>query len=406
MIEITDKYECCGCSACVQRCPQHCIFMKEDIEGFLYPIVNQNLCIECGLCEKVCPVINSKNECTPLKVYAAKNKNVRKQLNSSSGGVFVELAEYIISRDGVVFGAAFNEIWEVEHRFVEKAQELPILMGSKYVQSKIGETYLQCESFLKQGRDVLFVGTSCQIMGLKLFLRKEYDNLLAVDVICHGVPSPGVWRKYLFEVMEKQSAQSAANGENTVLSSSLKTMPVITGINFREKNGFEWRKYGFVVRGKSALKADKNLVLLSDIFYYNPFMNVFLANIILRPSCYKCPAKGGRCGSDMTVADYWGIESVAPEFYDDKGVSLVFVHNHKGTVALKSINLCFQESTFEDAIKNNSSYLQSVVEPKKRIEFFDAFALNKSVIDTIQKALKVSTLRRIINKVERIFFVK
>lgn len=195
MIHITDKSKCCGCNACVQRCPKQCIAMREDEEGFLYPKVDVAVCIDCGLCEKVCPVINQNVPKEPLQVFAAKNKNEDQRLRSSSGGVFILLAENIIKQGGVVFGARFDKNWEVEHGYAETLEELEPLMRSKYVQSRIGNTYKEAEMFLKQGRKVLFVGTSCQIAGLHKFLRKEYENLLTVDFICHGVPSPGVWRK-------------------------------------------------------------------------------------------------------------------------------------------------------------------------------------------------------------------
>lgn len=247
MIKITEKSECCGCNACVQRCPKQCISMKEDGQGFLYPFVDTASCIDCGLCEKVCPILNPFDTKEPLQVLAAKNKNEDQRLKSSSGGTFILLAEHIIKQGGVVFGARFDTNWEVEHCYAETIEELEPLMRSKYVQSKIGNTYKEAEQFLKDGRLVMFVGTSCQIAGLKRFLRKEYDNLLAVDFICHGVPSPGIWRKYLEEI---KSSRSEAAGKNTVLSLSLKSVPVITGINFREKQqgGYGWKKFGFVVQ--------------------------------------------------------------------------------------------------------------------------------------------------------------
>lgn len=197
MINIKDKSNCCGCNACVQKCPKQCISMREDDEGFLYPYVDKILCIDCGLCEKTCPVINSKEERKPLNVFAAKKPNDEVRMQSSSGGIFTLLAENVIDEGGVVFGAGFNERWEVVHSFAEKKEDLAKFRGSKYVQSKVGNSYKQAEAFLKQGRKVLYSGTPCQIAGLKQYLRKDYANLLAVDFICHGVPSPGVFRTYL-----------------------------------------------------------------------------------------------------------------------------------------------------------------------------------------------------------------
>ena len=192
--------------------------MSEDSEGFLYPHVDENACINCHLCEKVCPIINYGNDREPLAVYAAKNPNEAIRMQSSSGGVFTLLAERVIDEGGVVFGATFNDRWEVVHDYVETKEKLAKFRGSKYVQSKVGNSYQMAKSFLENDRKVLFSGTPCQIAGLKNFLRKDYNNLLAVDFICHGVPSPGVFRTYLQEEIDKKSARKGG-GKNTVLLS-------------------------------------------------------------------------------------------------------------------------------------------------------------------------------------------
>lgn len=173
MISILDKKKCCGCSACAQRCPKHCIKMIEDSEGFLYPKVDGDTCIDCGLCERVCPIQNPGEDRVPLAVYAAKSPNEVIRRQSSSGGIFTILAEQIIDEGGVVFGAAFNDKWEVEHSYVENKEQLVKFRGSKYVQSKIGESYKDAKSFLKEGRRVLFSGTPCQIAALKKYLQKN-----------------------------------------------------------------------------------------------------------------------------------------------------------------------------------------------------------------------------------------
>ena len=404
MINITDKSKCCGCNACVQKCPKQCIAMREDEEGFLYPLVDNNVCIECGLCENVCPVLNPNTSRQPLQVLAAKNKNEEQRLRSSSGGIFILLAEYIINHGGVVFGARFDKNWEVEHCYVESLEDIEPLMRSKYVQSRIGNTYKEAEQFLKQGRKVMFVGTSCQIAGLKKFLRKEYENLLSVDFICHGVPSPGVWRKYLEEI---KSERSEVAGKNTVLSSvSLKSVPVITGINFREKQlgGYGWKKFGFVVQ-KSPSKGDKNSVLLSSIFNENSYFKAFLRNLILRPSCYLCVAKNGASNSDITIADYWGIQSFYPDFDDDKGVGLVFVHTNQGKSIVDSINSQMYKinSNLYEAVANNISYYQSVSIPKKRTLFWKHYYETQCVKCATDIALRVSLIDRVRNKLLYLF---
>ena len=262
MIEIVDKHKCCGCAACVQVCPKQCISFNEDEQGFRYPSVDNVVCVNCGLCERVCPVLNQDESKQPLQVYAAKNPNEKIRLMSSSGGIFTMLAESIIDQGGVVFGARFDEKWEVEHAYTETKDGLEPFRGSKYVQSRIGNTYQQVKEFLLSGREVLFTGTPCQIAGLKRFLRRDYENLLTVDVVCHGVPSPLVWRTYLKDFV---MCPKGTTEKNTV-SISLNEKPVITGISFRDKST-GWKKYGFIVHGKSSEVADQNS--LSSSSYIN-----------------------------------------------------------------------------------------------------------------------------------------
>ena len=229
MIRIVDKKKCCGCGACAQRCPRKCITMHTDKEGFAYPVVDTGQCTNCGLCEKVCPVINQQPEQQPIATYAAINSNNMVREHSSSGGIFTLLAEEAINNGGVVFGAAFNKKWEVEHIFVDNANDLKRLRGSKYMQSDIGNSYAMAEKFLKEGKEVLFSGTPCQVAGLKRFLRKEYKNLKTVDFVCHGTPSPLVWRKYLNEVCHANN------------------ISVITDIQFRNK-AEGWKNYSFQIK--------------------------------------------------------------------------------------------------------------------------------------------------------------
>lgn len=254
MIHITNKKNCCGCSACVQRCPKQCIRLVEDTEGFLYPQVDEEICIKCGLCEKVCPILNQADKLPVQEVLAVKNPDEEERMNSSSGGVFLPLAREVINKGGVVFGAIYDKSWEVHHVYAEKIEDVYPMMGSKYLQSKIENTYKEAERFLKQGREVMFVGSPCQIAGLRTFLRnKEYPNLLAVDFLCHGVPSPGVWRRYLAETyggygVKEHGRLQATAGKNTVLLSSLNATSPIGDIKFRDKRESGWKKYRFVVR--------------------------------------------------------------------------------------------------------------------------------------------------------------
>ena len=252
MITITDKSQCCGCSACAQRCPRQCISMQMDNEGFLYPQVDSSKCIDCHLCEKVCPVINQYEARTPLNVYAAKNSDDEVRRLSSSGGVFTLLAEQTIKDGGVVFGACWDKDWKVKHDYIENISNLQKFRSSKYLQSVIGDSYLKAEQFLKIGRKVMFTGTPCQIAGLKHFLRKEYNNLLAVEVICHSVPSPGVWQQYLTTRLHTLKWEKSD----------------IRNISFRDKKT-GWKTYSFVIENN-----DGNC--FTELSSKNAFMRGFL----------------------------------------------------------------------------------------------------------------------------------
>lgn len=351
MIDIKEKKECCGCGACVQRCSKSCITMREDNEGFLYPEVDREACIDCGLCEKVCPVIHQGEKRKPLAVYAAKHKDDKIRLSSSSGGAFTALAESVIEEDGVVFGAKFDEDWSVIHDYTETKEGLAAFRGSKYVQSRIGDSFKKAEYFLKAGRKVLFSGTPCQIAGLKRFLRKEYDNLLTVDFICHGVPSPGVWREYLKEETARQ-----CGGKNSVLSHpNIKGEDArVESISFRDKR-LGWQKYSFALTlSVSNGHGAKNTVLLSEPLNKNIFLRGFLTDLYLRPSCHACPAKSFKSGSDITICDFWGGQGIIPEWNDDKGMSVMFLHEETKSVwnnslFLKELETYKQESLFRSA---------------------------------------------------------
>lgn len=391
MIQIKAKKDCCGCSACVSVCPKYCIAMHEDEEGFLYPTVDESVCIDCGLCEKVCPELHPLEAKRPSKVYAAINPDEVVRSQSSSGGIFTMLAEKVIADGGVVFGARFDSHWEVVHDYCDTVAGLAAFRGSKYVQSNMCDCYKQVAAFLKEGRKVLFSGTSCQVAGLHRFLRREYEQLLTVDVVCHGVPSPLVWRKYIEAV--KTRPQGVA-GKNTVLSSFLNAVPVITGIEFRNKLS-GWKKYGFVVRGHAdGQETCKNSVLPSgseeqiifrESFHENLFMGGFLKNIYLRPSCYACPAKSGKSGSDITLADYWGIAHHHSDMDDDKGTSLVMLHTAKGVCAFRELDCNVQETSYEQALDGNPSIERSVAQPTMRVRFYEKF--DKHGIDAIKWSL-------------------
>lgn len=395
MIEIKNKKDCCGCHACVSVCAKHCITMQTDSEGFLYPVVDKDSCTDCGLCEKVCPVIHQAAPVEPQATYIAINRDEEIRLQSSSGGIFTLLAEQVIAEGGVVFGARFDADWSVIHAWTDTVEGLAVFRGSKYVQSRIGNTYREARAFLQQGRKVLFSGTPCQIAGLKKYLRKEYDNLLTVDFICHGVPSPGVWQRYLSELREELRAERGV-GKNTV-PLSMDELPVITGISFRDKtNG--WKKFGFLLCyaaseaasnsvSSSAIKEEKEFL---QPFPENPFMQGFLADVYLRPSCYACPAKSGKSGSDITIADAWGMDCFAVEHDDDKGACYVLENTAKGTSYMSLFS--FEQRIVDiNVIKQyNLVYVSSVKLHPKRLQFFKQYKKDKvkpSVKDIVLQLL-------------------
>ena len=373
MISIKSKYDCCGCEACAQRCAHNAISMKRDKEGFLYPIIDPNKCTKCDICETVCPVINQKLPSEPIKTYVAKNKDEIVRLQSSSGGIFTLLATKTINNGGVVFGAKFDEQWKVVHDYVETIEDLAKFRGSKYVQSRINDNYIKVEQFLKQGRQVLFSGTPCQIAGLKKYLIKEYKNLICVDIICHGVPSPMVWQKY------------KAQFELSYTSS----------ISFRDKSN-SWKTYEVVVS-----KDQKEVI--RETVGQNVYMKIFLSDLCLRPSCAICPAKDGKSKSDITIADFWGIQHIHPEFDDDKGCNLVLINSEKGLNFFNKLECDKIESDFNTAIKYNPSYFKSVSEPKHRQYFFDNFdKYGFSIYNKIQKEQQPSLIRRIASRIKRL----
>ncbi len=376
-IEIIDPINCSGCYACASACPKGCITMKADSEGFLYPVVDEKLCIDCGLCKKVCPIsspIDSEkceNDCT---AYAAYSKNDEIRINSSSGGVFTEIADWVIKHGGVVFGAAFDSDFNVKHIFVEKTEELFKLRGSKYVQSSIGNAYKEAENFLKEGRLVLFSGTPCQIGGLYSYLSKEYDNLITQDIICHGTPSPALWSKYL-NFIEKQ------NGAK------------VKEFSFRnKKNG--WKAFSVHI-------CLENNEIITTPHIQDIYMKGFLKDLCLRPSCYSCSFRHKVRASDITIADFWGIENVFPHINADKGVSLVIVNSPKANKLFNELKIEHRSvNSLDVAIAYNVPMLSSPQRPKKREEYISD-VLNYGYDGIEQKYFKVSRITKIKNKCKR-----
>ena len=395
-----NREKCCGCESCAQKCPKHCISMVESKEGFFYPEIDRSLCVNCGLCVKACPALSSETADKPYKAYALFNNNENERQNSSSGGVFISFAKRFIIEGGVVCGVVFDKEWMPHHVCAETMEEMLPMMGSKYVQSRTEYVFQECEAFLKSGRKVLFTGTPCQCSALHSFLRnKEYPNLLTIDVICHGVPSPGIWKQYLNEIFGRnaQCRRQAADGKNTVLNSSLNATSPIGDIKFRDKTD-GWEKYRFVVRKKSASKADQNSVLLSESLNINPYMKGFLSDLYLRESCYQCPARPYKSFSDLTIGDFWGVEKLGYSHLNDhKGLSIMVVNTKKGENAFKYCQADFTlvELSVEEALKSNSNIVTHKREKKdKLINKFLRYKEKMSLTDAINKATHISFINR------------
>lgn len=378
MIEIKEKNKCCGCGACANKCPKRAIEMVEDKNGFLFPKINKELCIDCGLCNKVCPIMNSTNneEACP-KCYACYNNDEKIRMQSSSGGIFTLIAEEIIKMNGIVFGAAFTENYLVEHIYVDNSEDLKKLRTSKYFQSNIGDAYKKVQEFLKNDKYVLFTGTPCQIEGLLKFLGKHYEKLYTQDIVCHGVPSKKVWSKYL-EYRKK------IDKENPV------------EINFRDKKQEGWKMFSLSFKYKD-FEYHKNQK--EDLY-----MKAFLSDVCLRDSCYSCAFRKKFRFSDITLADYWRIQNIHPEMDDDKGTSLVLVNTKKGEELYSKIldKISSKEVTMDDAIVSNKAIIKSPEKNKYRTKFFNSLG-NKEFNILIKKYVpKKSLVWRIKSKLVKI----
>ena len=372
MIDIKNKQDCCGCEACVQKCPKHCITLIEDNEGFLYPQVDKAICIDCGLCQKVCPVINSiDSENRSLSFFAAQSKSDELRLKSSSGGLFSLLAENVIRKGGVVFGAKFDRKMTLLHSYTETMDGLEGFRGSKYVQSRIGHSFEDVERFLKNGRLVLFTGVPCQVKALKFFLRKQYDNLITVDVICHGVPSPGVFRDYLSHLGKGKE---------------------IIDYKFRDKST-GW--VGFSSSFTLANGKKRSFRRLFDFF----FGGGLELHLFLRPSCFHCPSKGGSSLSDITLGDLWHISMVPQISNDDKGASLISVNSHVGNKLLHELDLQYLIPQSETLVrKYNTAFYCSAHRPDSTqlAAFWDDYSHRGfiAVVDSCKKYLVPSFQQR------------
>lgn len=373
----TDKASCTGCGVCMQVCPIDSIVMKSNDEGFLYPSVDENRCVNCGLCNNYCHAqMEAKAEDDfSSQIFVGYNKNSAEKLASSSGGIFSLLAKSILSSNGVVYGAAFDNEFNVIHKRCDDENYLYELRGSKYVQSDLKETFSQTKLDLEDDKKVLFTGTPCQIGALKKFLAKEYDNLYTQSFICHGVPSPKVWKNYLEEI-EKEHGK-------------------IKALSFRDKtNG--WSNYSL----KFVFENADDLIIPHG---KDSFINLFLKNACLRLSCHNCNYKSNEAHllSDITLADWWGMDkNILPSAGDD-GASIIIINSQKGDKLFREIshNLVFEKADYSSTICKNPSYFQASVPSGKRDKVFHR--LDSMSIDKLAKKYASLPLR---HRIKRIVF--
>lgn len=349
MINIKRKDCCTGCSACINICEHGAISFFIDSKGFWYPKVDLSKCVDCHLCEKVCPVL-TKNEriSIPCELYAIKNNDKIVRYKSSSGGVFASLATFVLRNGGIVYGAAFDIGWKVKHICITDIENLKLLQGSKYLQSNTESAFKDIKNKLKLNPSslILYSGTPCQISGLKRLLGKEYKNLYCVEICCHGVPSPKVFQKYLKSIHL-----------------------IFDNVSFRSKaNG--WSHYSFELKNK-----DK--IVLCESKETNAFMKGFLHGLYLRPSCYECPNKPFKTNADIVIGDYWGCNKHHKEFNDEMGVSQLLTITDKGKSLYNSVKDDFISIpiSWEEAKSGNGNYITSTPKSKRSKEFWIFYSL-------------------------------
>lgn len=354
MISVFDRKEdCCGCTACKHICPTHAIEMVSDQEGFLYPEINQKLCIDCGLCKQVCAFQNGYDVSTNFsipEVYAAKHKKEDIRMSSTSGGAFTAISDFVLKNEGVIFGVAFDENMNVIHKAANTSDERDMFKGSKYVQSDLNDVYKEIKELLNTGRQVLFTGTPCQTAGLKSFLAKDNtEKLILCDIVCHGVPSPLMWREHINHLEEKANSK-------------------IDYYYCRHKvKG--WHAHNEMVIFKNGKRDYKSILSQKH-------KNLFYSHNILRPACHSCKYTNMARPSDITIADFWGIEKHMPEFDDNKGISLVLINSAKGKEVFGNIEneLIIRRSNERDCLQ------PQLREPSKpspnRAEFWKEYESN------------------------------
>ena len=352
-----DCAQCYGCRACEQICPQQAVSIRENSEGFLYPEVSWDKCIDCGLCSRVCPYDAATPTQMPIKAMAVQNKDREALLNSSSGGIFSALADYFLSKNGYIAGCIFDNSFRPIHILADKKDMIEKMRGSKYVQSDLKDIYIQIKNCLKDGKDVLFTGTPCQVDGLNCFLGKQYDSLFTVDLICHGVPSFKIFQQYLESFAQK-------HGE-------------ITDIKFRDKKRNGWCSQGSITYAhKTKLFSQYN----ESYYYY-----YYLLNCISRISCYSCKYSTIKRVGDLTIGDYWNFPDDFPNVDSRNGFSAVLINTSKGEKVFSEIenDIYSYTATIDSVVKGNGNLSAPCVMPDLRKTIFER--ISQEGYETIAK---------------------
>lgn len=381
MENIKDKRKCTGCYACANICPKRCIELKADNQGFKYPEIDKEKCIQCNLCNKVCPVKNIPEVSKNTQFYAIQNRNDNIRKLSTSGGVFYSLAKHMIDTKNYVCGVGFDENGRVVHKIINNLNDLPDLLGSKYVQSDLKEIFKQIRQILKEGKKVLFVGTPCQVAGLQNFIGNELkQNLLLVDLVCYGVPSPKVYESWKKQIEKKYKKK-------------------VDRVFFRDKS-FGFAAPNVKISFEDGKTKEQTMLIKS-------YMKLFMNNLSIRPSCTDCKFKGVNRTSDITLGDCWSIGKFEKKMDDNNGTTTVLIHTNKGKNAINDINLDIKiiEINEKEAIKyDGKKILHSAPYNNNKEQYFKAmnefgymYAQNKYAKDTLKEVL-ITILKRTILK--------
>lgn len=365
------KSECNGCGICSTICPVNAIRMKEDEEGFLYPVIDEDICIKCNKCKNYCSNFNNKN--TESEVYRGINKDVEDLKISSSGGIFLLFAKEILKENGIVFGVRYDENLRVIHDFANNLDDAKKFCGSKYVRSDLNDTYKKCKRFLEQGKKVLFTGTSCQVQGLNVYLGKNYENLITMDIICHANPSPKVFKLYIDELERKTGKK-------------------IKNISFRsKKNG--WRNQTPIIEYDDGSSEEEKT-----------FIKAFLRELINRDCCFNCKFASKYRISDVTIGDFWGIEKIEPNIDYSNGASIFLVNSEKAKQFLEKIehNVDMRVLKFDSISQYN--HFSNVIQNERKYTFYRKLNKDKkNVITLMEKYSKITMKNKIKRKIKNIF---